>query len=56
MFAKLTKSRSANYYRQSMLKLTLTALLLWLFWAPLAPVRNVTATVLHTTANLIESN
>ena len=38
-----------------MLKLTVTALVLWVFWAPLQPVRQLTATVLHTTADAIYS-
>ena len=36
-----------------MLKLLIAATLLWLLWEPVRPVRNVTAGVLHTAADLI---
>ena len=36
-----------------MLKLLIAATLLWLLWEPIRPVRSVTASVLHTSADLI---
>lgn len=49
----LTSSRSASFHRQTMLKLTIAAVLLWLLWEPIRPVRTVTAELLHTGADLI---
>jgi len=49
----LTRSRSASYHRQTMIRLTVAAVLLWLLWEPIRPVRHVTADLLHTTADLI---
>jgi len=49
----LTRSRSASFHRQTMLKLTIAAVLLWLLWEPIRPVRTVTAELLHTGADLI---
>jgi len=49
----LTRSRSASYHHQTMIRLTVAALLLWLLWEPIRPVRTVTADLLHTTADLI---
>jgi len=49
----LTRSRSASYHRQTMLRLTVAALLLWILWEPIRPMRTVTADLLHTTADLI---
>jgi len=53
MIRALTRSRSASYHRQTMLRLTVVAVLLWLLWEPIRPVRTVTADLLHTTADLI---
>ena len=36
-----------------MLRLTVAALLLWLLWEPIRPVRHVTADALHTAADLV---
>ena len=36
-----------------MLKLTIAAVLLWLLWEPIRPVRIVTADALHTAADLV---
>ena len=49
----LTRSRTPDFHRATMLRLTVAALLLWLLWEPIRPVRTVTANVLHTTADLI---
>ena len=53
MINALTRSRSPEFHRATMLRLTIAAVLLWLLWEPIRPVRNVTADVLHTTADLI---
>jgi len=53
MINALTRSRSADFHRATMLKLLIAALLLWGFWGPLQPVRSVTADVLSTTADLL---
>ncbi len=49
----LTRSRSPEFHRQTMLRLTIAAILLWLLWEPIRPVRTVTADLLHTTADLV---
>ena len=49
----LTRSRSPEFHRQTMLRLTVAAVLLWLLWEPIRPVRTVTAEALYTTADLI---
>ena len=46
MIRSLTKSRSASYHRASMLKLIALGLVLYVFWEPVRPVREVTADVL----------
>jgi len=53
MLSSLTKSRSADYHRRSMLKLIIAAGLLWLLWEPIRPVRTVTAEALYTAGDLI---
>jgi len=53
MLNALTRSRSPEFHRQTMIRLTIAALLLWGFWGPLYPVRSVTADVLSTTADLL---
>ena len=49
----LTRSRTPEFHRQTMLRLTVAAVLLWLLWEPIRPVRTVTAEALHTAADLI---
>ena len=49
----LTRSRSADFHRASMLKILIAAVLLCLLWEPIRPVRTVTAEALHTAADLI---
>jgi len=49
----LTRSRSADFHRSTMLKLLIGAGLLYLLWEPIRPVRLVTADLLHTTGDLI---
>lgn len=53
MIRALTCSRSPEFHRATMFKVLVAALLLWGFWAPLQPVRGVTADVLSTTADLL---
>ena len=53
MMRSLTRSRSPEFHRATMLRLTVAALLLWLLWEPIRPVRTVTADVLSTAADLI---
>lgn len=49
----LTRSRSADFHRATMLRVIIAAGLLWLLWEPIRPVRTVTADVLHTAADLV---
>ena len=53
MINALTRSRSPEFHRATMLRLTVAAILLWLLWEPIRPVRVVTADLLHTTGDLI---
>ena len=53
MMRTLTKSRSADFHRATMLKLLIAAILLWLLWEPIRPVRHVTAGALYTAGDLI---
>jgi hypothetical protein len=49
----LTRSRSPEFHRATMLKLLIAAILLWLLWEPIRPVRTVTADLLYTAGDLI---
>lgn len=51
MWHSLTRSRSPEYHRQTMMKLLAVAGVTFLLWQPLAPVRYVTADVLALTAD-----
>jgi hypothetical protein len=53
MIKALTRSRSADFHRQTMLKLIVIAGLTFLLWEPIRPVRTVTADVLYTAGDLI---
>ena len=53
MINSLTRSRSAAFHRATMLKLLIGAILLWLLWEPIRPIRHVTADALHTAGDLI---
>jgi hypothetical protein len=53
MIKSLTRSRSPEFHRRSMLKVALIALVLYVAWEPIRPVRNVTADVLYTAGDLI---
>ena len=49
----LTRSRSPEFHRQTMLRLIVAAGLLYLLWEPIRPVRHVTAEALYTAGDLI---
>jgi len=53
MINALTRSRSPEFHRATMLRLTVAALLLWLLWEPIRPIRTVTAEALYTAGDLI---
>jgi len=53
MLRSLTKSRTPDYHRQTMLKLIIAVALWCIFWEPIRPIRNVTADVLYTAGDLI---
>ena len=53
MINALTRSRSPEFHRATMLRLTVAALLIWLLWEPIQPVRTVTAEALYTAGDLI---
>jgi len=53
MINALTRSRSPEFHRQTMLRLVVAAGLLYLLWEPIRPVRTVTADVLYTAGDLI---
>lgn len=49
----LTRSRSPEFHRATMLRLIVAAGLLYLLWEPIRPVRLVTAEALYTAGDLI---
>ena len=51
MIHTLTRSRSADFHRATMLKLLAVAGVTFILWQPLAPVRYVTADLLSLTAD-----
>ena len=53
MMRTMTRSRSADFHRATMLRLAIAAILLWLLWEPIRPVRHVTASALYTAGDLI---
>ena len=53
MIKALTRSRSADFHRATMLRLLIAAGLLYLLWEPIRPVRLVTAEALYTAGDLI---
>ena len=53
MLQSLTRSRSASYHHQTMLRLLIAAVLLYWLWEPIRPIRTVTADALHTAADLV---
>ena len=53
MIHALTRSRSPEFHRATMLRLLIAAGILYLLWEPIRPIRTVTADLLHTTGDLI---
>lgn len=53
MWHSLSRSRSADFHRQRIMKIAIASLLLWGLWGPAEPVRDATATVLNTTAEIL---
>ena len=53
MIKALTRSRSPEFHRATMLKLLIAGTLLWLLWEPIRPVRTVTADLLYTAGDLV---
>ncbi len=53
MLNALTCSRSPKFHRATMLRLLIAALLLYWFWEPIRPIRNVTGEALSTAAEMI---
>ena len=53
MLNALTRSRTASYHRQTMLKVLIVALLLYWFWEPIRPIRTVTGEALSTAAEMV---
>jgi hypothetical protein len=53
MIKALTRSRSPEFHRATMMRLLIAGTLLWVFWEPIRPIRNVTAQALDTAADLI---
>ena len=53
MMRTLTRSRTPEFHRATMFRLLIAALLLWLLWEPIRPVRTVTAEALYTAGDLI---
>jgi len=49
----LTRSRSAQFHRQTMLRLVIAAVLLYWLWEPIRPIRTVTADALYTAAEMV---
>ena len=53
MIKALTRSRSADFHRATMLRLLVAAGLLYLLWEPIRPARTVTADVLVHVSEMI---
>lgn len=53
MLQTMTRSRSPEFHRATMLRLLIAAVLLYWLWEPIRPVRSVTANALHTAADMI---
>lgn len=53
MLQSLTRPRSPSYYHRAMLRLVIAALLIYWFWEPLRPIRDVTGEALSTAAEII---
>ena len=51
MIKSLTRSRSADFHRATLLRLIIVATVLWVVWEPLRPIRTVTSDALSITAS-----
>ena len=49
----LTRSRTPDFHRATMLRLLIGVILLSILWEPIRPIRHVTAEALHTAGDLI---
>ena len=49
----LTRSRSPEFHRATMIRVAAAAVLLCLLWEPIRPIRSVTAQALYTAGDLI---
>lgn len=53
MLHALTRPRSPSFHRATMLRLLIAALLIYWFWEPIRPIRDVTGEALSTAAEII---
>lgn len=53
MMRSLTRSRTPDFHRATMLRLLIAGALLYTFWGPMQPIRSVTADLLSTSADLL---
>jgi hypothetical protein len=53
MLKALTRSRSADFHRATMLRLLIATLLLYWLWEPMRPIRHMTGEALSTAAEMI---
>lgn len=53
MLQSLTRSRSPSFHRATMLRLVIAALLIYWFWEPIRPIRDVTGEALSTAVEII---
>jgi len=53
LMRSLTRSRSPEFHRATMMRLLIAGTLLWVFWEPIRPIRTVTAQALDTAADII---
>ena len=53
MMRTLTRSRTPDFHRATMLRLVIAGALLYTFWGPMQPIRSVTAQALYTAGDLI---
>ena len=51
--SSLTRSRSPEFHRATMIRLIIAAVLLYWLWEPIRPVRTMASDALHITADMI---
>ena len=49
----LTRSRTPDFHRATMLRLVIAGALLYTFWGPMQPIRSMSAQALYTAGDLI---